>query len=231
MHARRRSTPSERTRGSPKRSTYPAWTMVSCRPHSFHSCLNGNRVDGARATRSGSPSVEGDGAFRGVEPRAAPRLVRHGGHNARDGVLIPGVKRGVRRRAVTHAAVPVHPVVRLLDRLDLVLTANRAVAMDAAVGAVGACSSSDSLPTWRSAAALPLRRRQPKDTRWPTLGVSYEFLTAWSGVPQRVSFVLSEGKIYPARDDLTAGWRQSPPVLDLLGEEDNRCRRLRRYDA
>src|SRR3954453_15756454 len=96
------------------------------------------RAPGSAADREKlQASIESDGAFRGVEPRTAPFLVRHRGHDARDRVLVAGVERGVRRGAVTHAAVPVHPVVRLLDRLDLVLTPDRAVAMDTALGAEG----------------------------------------------------------------------------------------------
>src|SRR5262245_22883048 len=91
-----------------------------------------HRLSDKKAARS---SIERDGALGGVESRAAPFLVRHRGHNAGDRVLVARVERRVRGLAVTHAAVTVYPVVRLLDRLDLVLTANRAVAMDTAVRA------------------------------------------------------------------------------------------------
>jgi len=53
------------------------------------------------------------------------------------GVLVAGVERGIRRGAIAHAAVPVHPVVRLIDRLDLVLPADGAVAVDPALRAEG----------------------------------------------------------------------------------------------
>ena len=112
---------SEHRPGSSSRPTAkPSICAVRCSPSGTSRCTS--------AGTDGRGSVRPDRPVRLVEPRTAARLVGHRGHDAGHGMLVARVERRVRRLAVAHAPVPVHPVVGLFDRLDLVLAADLPVA-------------------------------------------------------------------------------------------------------